>query len=257
MDAARLGRSVRQSIALAAGLTCVAGFVDTIGYVALYRVFTANMTGNTIAIGLGALDGNISLALRRGFAIPMFVLGLVTSRLFVHVGERRGFTRVAGAIFAFEAVLLAAFIAFGHPLPGNDAVDGDARYYLLVALPSFAMGLQNAALTHFGPLSIRTTHMTGNLARLADFIAQYLVWLRARSREASLARALAESRTRRAFRKSVLLAAIWFCYLAGALLAAYLYGGVGLLALIVPIAMLLAIAATDAAHLILNGRRRL
>ena len=257
MDAARVGRSVRQSIALAAGLTCVAGFVDTIGYVALYRVFTANMTGNTIAIGLGALDGHVALALRRGFAIPMFVLGLVTSRLFVHVGDRRGWTRVAGAIFAFEAVLLAAFIAFGHPLPSSEAAEGDARYYLLVALPSFAMGLQNAALTHFGPLSIRTTHVTGNLARLADFIAQYLVWLRARSREASLSCALAESRTQRTFRKSVLLAAIWFCYLAGALLAAYLYGRVRLLALIVPIATLLAIAAIDAAHPIFRGQRRL
>ena len=251
MDAARVGRS----IALAAGLNCVAGFVDTIGYVALYRVFTANMTGNTIAIGLGALDGNVGLALRRGFAIPMFVLGLVTSRLFVHVGEKSGWTRIAGAIFTFEAVLLAAFIAFGHPLPGNEAVEREGRYYLLVALPSFAMGLQNAALTRFGPLSIRTTHVTGNLARLADFIAQYLVWLRARSRESSIVRALAESRAQRAFRKSVLLAAIWFCYLAGALLAAYLYARVRLLALVVPIAALLAIAGLDAVRPILRGRR--
>jgi uncharacterized membrane protein YoaK (UPF0700 family) len=236
---------VRASIALAAVLTCVAGFVDTVGYVALYRVFTANMTGNTIAIALGGVEHDVATALRRGFAIPMFVLGLVTCRLLVHVGERRGWRRLAGALFALEAAMLAAFIAFGHRLPAGEAIEHDGRYYLLVALPAFAMGLQNAALGHVGPLTIRTTHVTGNLATLGDCAAKYLIWLRRRWRAASLRIALVESREQRAFRRTVLLAALWACYLAGALGGAYFYSRVRLLALIAPVAALVSLVALD------------
>ena len=36
---------------VALALTWIAGFVDMVGYLVLYRVFVANMTGNTIALG--------------------------------------------------------------------------------------------------------------------------------------------------------------------------------------------------------------
>jgi uncharacterized membrane protein YoaK (UPF0700 family) len=52
-----------------------------IGYMVLYRVFVANMTGNTIALGQGLAAGDWGLLVQRGFAIPMFVLGLIMSRL--------------------------------------------------------------------------------------------------------------------------------------------------------------------------------
>lgn len=246
----------RASVALAVVLTCVAGFVDTVGYVALFRVFTANMTGNTIAIALGGVEQDVATALRRGFAIPMFVLGLVTCRLLVHMGERREWRRLAGALFALEAVLLGAFIAFGYPLPPGNALEHEGRFYLLVALPAFAMGLQNAALTHVGPLTIRTTHVTGNLATLGDHAAKYLIWLRSRSRAASLGIALAESGEQRAFRRTVFLTALWTCYLAGALGGAYFYSRGLLLSLIAPIVALLSLVAVDAVRPIFRVRRR-
>lgn len=250
------GPAFRASVALAFALTCVAGFVDTVGYVVLFRVFTANMTGNTIAIALGGVEHDVATALRRGFAIPMFVLGLVTCRLLVHLGERREWRRLAGALFALEAVLLGAFIAFGYPLPPGDALEHEGRYYLLVALPSFAMGLQNAALTHVGPLTIRTTHVTGNLATLADHAAKYLIWLRGRTRTASLRVALAESREQRAFRRTMFLTALWTWYLVGALGGAYFYSRGRLLALIAPIVALLSVVAVDAVRPIFKARRR-
>jgi uncharacterized membrane protein YoaK (UPF0700 family) len=42
----------------ALALTWVAGFVDVVGYMVLYRVFVANMTGNTIALGQGLTAGD-------------------------------------------------------------------------------------------------------------------------------------------------------------------------------------------------------
>jgi uncharacterized membrane protein YoaK (UPF0700 family) len=40
------------------------------------------------------------------------------------------------------------------------------------------MGVQNATLSHFGPLSVRTTHVTGTLAKFVD---ETVRWVCARS----------------------------------------------------------------------------
>ena len=66
---------------VAIALTWIAGFVDIVGYVVLYRVFVANMTGNTIALGRGLVEGDWGLFLSpytpagctpRGFARTRF-----------------------------------------------------------------------------------------------------------------------------------------------------------------------------------------
>ena len=115
--------------------------------------------------------------------------------------------------------------------------------------------MQNAALTHVGPLTIRTTHVTGNLATLAEHAARYLIWLRGRTRSASLRSALAESAEQRAFRRTVFLTALWTGYLAGALGGAYLYSRGRLLALIAPIVSRLALVVVDAVRPIFRGRK--
>lgn len=238
-------RRIAQTTALAVTLTFVAGFVDLVGYVALYHVFTANMTGNTIAIGRGLFEDGIGVALRRGFAIPMFVLGLLASRLCVHVATRHCVRATAGWLFGAEALLLAAFVVLGRGMPEDAAIEQTPLYYLLVALPAFAMGLQNATLTHFGPLSVRTTHVTGNLAKFADAFARYLIWLQARFVVTHRLPLLAESRQEPSFRKSALLAGVFLCYLAGAIIGAWLYSWFRLLALIVPITGLVAMVVIE------------
>ena len=47
-------------IVLAIALTAVAGYVDAVGYLVLAHVFTANMSGNTIAVGRAIVDGDWS-----------------------------------------------------------------------------------------------------------------------------------------------------------------------------------------------------
>jgi uncharacterized membrane protein YoaK (UPF0700 family) len=94
---------------VAIALTWIAGFVDIVGYVVLYRVFVANMTGNTIALGRGLAEGNWGLFFRRGFAIPMFVLGLIVSQLVLHLSQEKSAPRVAGVLFGVEALLLLTF----------------------------------------------------------------------------------------------------------------------------------------------------
>src|ERR1041384_4147324 len=94
-------------------LTWIAGFVDIVGYIVLSRVFVANMTGNTIALGRGLAEGDWGLLLRRGFAIPMFVLGLIVSRLVLHLSGEKSTPRAAGVLFGVETLLLVAFMVIG------------------------------------------------------------------------------------------------------------------------------------------------
>jgi hypothetical protein len=95
---------------VALALTWIAGFVDVVGYIVLYRVFVANMTGNTIALRRGLAVGDWGLLLRRGFAIPMFVLGLIVSRLVLTLSGEHSAPRAAGVLFGVEVLLLGAFL---------------------------------------------------------------------------------------------------------------------------------------------------
>src|SRR5262249_41703245 len=98
---------------VAIALTWIAGFVDIVGYIVLYRVFVANMTGNTIALGRGLAEGDWGLLFRRGFAIPMFVLGLIVSRLVLHLSQEKNAPRAASVLFGVEVLLLVTFTVIG------------------------------------------------------------------------------------------------------------------------------------------------
>src|SRR5262245_27360623 len=100
---------VSDHIWVAIVLTWIAGFVDLVGYIVLYRVFVANMTGNTIALGRGLAEGDWGLILRRGFAIPMFMLGLIVSRLVLHLSPEKSAPRAATVLFGVEILLLLTF----------------------------------------------------------------------------------------------------------------------------------------------------
>jgi uncharacterized membrane protein YoaK (UPF0700 family) len=229
---------------VALALTWIAGFVDVVGYIVLYRVFVANMTGNTIALGRGLVEGDWGLFLRRGFAIPMFVLGLIVSRLSLSLAGEKSAPRAAGVLFGVEVLLLVTFMVIGSQEMSHGRIRSEAgwTYYLLVALPSMAMGLQNATLTHFGPLTVRTTHVTGTLADWADELVQYLVWLKAHAGSVGrFAHAVRVSRTQVSFRATCFLASVWLSYCAGAALGAFLELQWQLLSLVIPLTLLSAI----------------
>jgi uncharacterized membrane protein YoaK (UPF0700 family) len=198
---------------LALLLNATAGFVDAVGWLSLAHVYTANMTGNTVSMGRGMALLEAGEAAFRGWPILMFVCGLVACALMFEVGRRRGSRRTPALALAIESALLFGFAiaATRAPIPQQP----DARFYLLVALPALAMGVQNAMLTRAGALSIRTTHVTGTLSRMADEIAAWIVGLHDLVRH---------GRERKRARKALVLFALWVCYLGGAV------AGVALLA---------------------------
>ena len=232
----------------AAVLTSVSGYVDALCSIALYRVFVANMSGNSIDLGMAGVQGNLDVLLRRGFAVPMFVIGLIGSRVAIDAATRRRVRWTAGVLFGTEAVLLTGFAVLGAgTMAGYRIHSGLVRYLALIALPSVAMGLQNATLTHFGPLTIRTTHVTGTLANLAEHLAQFILWFRARTRGRSRRRfraAVRVSPRQKALRDALLLFVVWLGYVAGAGFGAFgmLYWKLNAIALPVGALLLMVIA---------------
>ena len=61
-------------------LTCAAGYVDAVSYLQLGHVFTANMTGNTVLLGLSLIERNAPAAVRSGLAVGGFLAGAASVR---------------------------------------------------------------------------------------------------------------------------------------------------------------------------------
>ena len=92
MSAATTATSINPAAAprlLPTALAFTAGFVDTLGFVALFSFFTAHVTGNFVVLGSALtqpLDGLIAKVL----ALPMFIIAVGAVRFYGRRLERRG-----------------------------------------------------------------------------------------------------------------------------------------------------------------------
>ncbi|MHA0288040.1 YoaK family protein [Mycobacterium sp. C3-094] len=88
-------------------LTAVTGALDAVGYLSLDRVFTGNMTGNVVILGMGiASEEGLPVAgpliALGGFTVGAAVAGLLTR------GRTAGWNRVVTLTLWTNAVVLAA-----------------------------------------------------------------------------------------------------------------------------------------------------
>ena len=147
------------SRATASSLAFVAGCVDTAGFIALFGLFTAHVTGNFVVIGASLVESRRGLLMKL-LALPVFIAVVALVRLLVRARERRG--RPTGAFLLWlEAGLLALCLAAG--IAATPLSDGDAP----AALPAgwigvAAMAVQNAAARLAFKELTPTTVMTGN-----------------------------------------------------------------------------------------------
>ncbi|GAA3666375.1 YoaK family protein [Arthrobacter ginkgonis] len=68
-------RNARMRLSLMMALTFVTGALDAVGYLGLDRIFTGNMTGNIVILGMAAAGGNGLPVLGPALALVAFVLG--------------------------------------------------------------------------------------------------------------------------------------------------------------------------------------
>lgn len=209
----------------------VAGFVDAVGFIVLMHMFTANMSGNTIVLGINLAKHNWAMVIHRGFPIPVFFLGGFLGSLAIEISARRGFRYVFSSLFFTESIFIGLFLLFGSvyfietPWPLN----ASWYIYALAALPSLAMGVQTAALHRVGSLSLRTTFITGMLMNvckeLSFLILKPLPGPERISRSIHLLRML-------------ICGGVWLFYLLGAALSVFLLSIYGINVLVIPICVL-------------------
>jgi uncharacterized membrane protein YoaK (UPF0700 family) len=151
------------------GLTLVAGAVDAVSYLGLGRVFTANMTGNLVLLGLAIGQGQALEALRSVVAFLGFAAGAGLGGWIVGggIGGEHWPSRVT-VVLGVEFGLLAGFLAgwvVAGPEPSNLVLE------VLTALSAAAMGVQSAAGRRLAVAGVSTTYVTGTLVTLMAELA--------------------------------------------------------------------------------------
>jgi len=140
-------------------LTGTAGSLDAIGFLALGHVFTANMTGNTVLLGLHVAQEQGAAAVRSLIALFGFGVGLVIGALIVERStETAPWPRAVTRALALEVMILAAF-AMGSYRTAVIREVWEAQ--TLIALSAIAMGTQSAAARRLDVPGIATTYLTG------------------------------------------------------------------------------------------------
>jgi uncharacterized membrane protein YoaK (UPF0700 family) len=237
-------------VAIALCLTGIGGFVDAVGYIALFQIFTANMSGNSIHLGMYLADRDWWGFLRPACAVAAYVSAMVLTRIAVQVAGRNGIRSIASLTLAAEAALLLLFAQATPAMHLGQIVDlHSPGYFALVALLAFAMGVQTATLTQIGTLTIYTTFVTGTLTKFAESFTRALFWaydrLRLTRQVSDIVRLVPRQQDAR---DTAFLASVWFCYLAGAALGTIAKYRWELRALYIPAVALVAFVVIDQLH---------
>lgn len=214
-DAARKAAAVPEG-ALEA---LVAGYVDTCGFVALFGLFTAHVTGNLVLIGATIVDHRGGVVPKL-LAVPVFIAAVAATRSAILALEARG-RNPAVPLLGLQILLLAGFMACG--LAASPVTNTNAPLPLLAGMLGVAaMAIQNTASRTFFSAYTSTTVMTSNVTQLVIDLT-----------DLAHGCGTAETRSRLARTGPMLI-----CFTGGAFVAALAYAEVGFWCLVVPIAVL-------------------
>jgi len=160
-----------RSLVTSSALGFTAGYVDTVGFVALFGLFTAHVTGNFVLIGRELAQPTHGVLIKF-LAFPAFVAAVAASRLLALSVERSG-RSVERLLLLLQGMLLAACMLCGWR--AQPIVDAGAPWALATGvLGAAAMGVQNAAARlSFSDLA-PTTVMTGNVTQLVLDLVELL-----------------------------------------------------------------------------------
>lgn len=227
-------------------LACVAGAVDAISYMRLGHIFTANMTGNTVLLGLALGQAESRALLRSSMALVGFIGGASLGTWVTSRGDDGGIWAPAVIVtLALEGVLLLVLGVVWHAT--SDLDGNQATIAALIMLSALAMGLQSAVGRRLNIPGIATTYITGTLVSLSAGLitgrhsTPTIHTSPVPSVPTAGAAALAPSLG--------LLAATWVIYIGGAAAAAAIITFSGpFLALALPIALLMVVILTAVSY---------
>lgn len=140
-------------------LTIIAGYCDTVTFVAADSIFSAHVTGNFIVFAYQIVKGIDLNAWVKLLTFPVFIIAVIAGgRIALRVTNRYTLLFWEGLILVLSGISVYAFNYFG--------IISEWAMYAVAMTTVFAMGLQNA----FGKLYAKETHgpttmMTGNVTQ--------------------------------------------------------------------------------------------
>ena len=150
-------------LGLMLALTFSTGVIDAVGFLGLDRVFTGNMTGNVVILGM-ALTGADDLPIAGPvIALAAFLLGaVIAGRILLRL--EAGWSTRSTVLFGFVGlVLLAAAV----PMFLTDSTRPEWLALSVTGLLGLAMGLQAGTARHIAVKDVTTVVVTSTLVGLA------------------------------------------------------------------------------------------
>ncbi|HTH45066.1 MAG TPA: YoaK family protein [Oxalicibacterium sp.] len=142
----------------------VAGYVDTLGFVALFGLFTGHVTGNFVLIGAEMAYPQGGPLLLKFLAFPAFIFGVAMAKLLIASLLKRGHHALWYA-YILQLILLVAFMIVGY-MATPHGTEPTIMTALAGVVGAMAMGTHSGTgrllLSHLAP----TSAMTGNVTQL-------------------------------------------------------------------------------------------
>lgn len=219
----------RPKMIVALLLTFASGLVDIVGYLGIFHLFAAHLTGTTVHLGRMAASCEWKDAAPAAAALAAFLLGSIFGRAVIQVGSRKRIRKIASITLAVEVALLVL-------VAEKSAIFPVAPQWLLAVLAA-AMGIQTATLTGIGPLTVHTTFVTGMVNKTAQLFSRILF------RAYDLRRCRSPNAEGRRDQKDEIemtwfLFGVWLCYVAGAAAGTWSFAFPGLRTLFIAVALL-------------------
>jgi uncharacterized membrane protein YoaK (UPF0700 family) len=151
-------------LALMLALTFATGINDAVGYLGLNRVFTANMTGNVVILGMALVGGDQLPVVGPLVALAGFVVGAAAGGRALKASVDGWTHRVTALLTVTALVELAVGAGF---LAGLPAADRSVQLSATAAVAA-AMGLQAATARFLAVKDVTTVVITSTLTGLAS-----------------------------------------------------------------------------------------
>lgn len=144
-------------------LTFSTGVIDAVGYLGLDRVFTGNMTGNVVILGMALIGADNLPVGGPSLALACFMVGAVVAGRALRPEAAGWSRRTTGLLTAVGLTMAAvAVVLFFHAPHARDPVT-----LAITGALAVAMGIQAATARHLAVKDVTTVVVTSTLTGLA------------------------------------------------------------------------------------------
>jgi uncharacterized membrane protein YoaK (UPF0700 family) len=164
-------------------LAVAAGSADGWSYFGLGHAFVANMTGNTVLLGVAVfLQGDL---LHPGISLIGYIAGAALAAFLTRkVREGSSWPRAVSYTLALESALLAAAAVAWALVGRHTAQPGSTPgLNLLLGCVALAIGIQSGAMLQLRIPGIVTTYITGTWTNLTSGLTRFLTRQQHRPRQ--------------------------------------------------------------------------